>query len=785
MPDLKRIIRRLTHMSLDEMRIRSEQEMCKYIDLALYSLHLQHHRNVFLRDAREARGMFFFSANELVERTELVRKHLSAEVNDLLAEADEILKHRFHLLGYNNIDYGSEIDWHLDAVHGKRAPLEPWFKINFLDFAEVGDHKVTWELNRHQHLVTLAKAWRFTLDDRYINELIREWHGWQAANPYPIGINWSSSLEVAFRSLSWIWIYHLLADCERLPSGFRTDLISALALSARHIERYNSAYFSPNTHLLGEATALFFIGTLCPQLKSAQRWQSIGWRILEKEVQRQVYPDGMYFEQSLYYHVYALDFLLHVRVLSARNQFDVPVAFDMVLEKMLNVLLAVSQTGVPDAFGDDDGGRVFNPRRNRSEHLTDPLALGAALLGRDDYKRAGILTEESLWLFGETAVSALTNKSLTTPKLVSTSFEAGGIYVMASSDVYEGQLVIDAGPQGSGKSGHGHADALSVRVSVDGHRWLVDSGTFSYMSSERSNLRGTAAHNTLRVDCCDQAMPDGPFAWRSIPTVRAEEWIQGETFSLFIGSHDGYKRLTDPVVHRRFAFHLHGAFWLVRDVVDGSQSHLLETFWHFASGLKVIQEGALFIAVRSKTTREESEMRLGLLPVEDAAWSAALSLGTISPAYGKKESAPLVRSSAHVLLPAEHATLLRPSLFSNAEFGRFIRMSAPESSVHGYRYDEYGDSHFMIFANAETKSWTACAVVSDARFIYYCIREGKLTHLILCRGSFAEFKGRSVVTLGRQIERFEWCSLDDLEEIYTSNEEVKNSFSRNAVVAFG
>jgi hypothetical protein len=41
-------------------------------------------------------------------------------------------------------------------VHGKRAPLNPWFKIPFLDFAVVGDHKVTWELNRHQHLVTLA-----------------------------------------------------------------------------------------------------------------------------------------------------------------------------------------------------------------------------------------------------------------------------------------------------------------------------------------------------------------------------------------------------------------------------------------------------------------------------------------------------------------------------------------------------------------------------------------------------------------------------------------------------
>ena len=58
----------------------------------------------------------------------------------------------------------------------------PWFKIPFLDFAVVGDHKVTWELNRHQHLVTLAKAWLLTQreekDDKYIRELTAQWRSW-------------------------------------------------------------------------------------------------------------------------------------------------------------------------------------------------------------------------------------------------------------------------------------------------------------------------------------------------------------------------------------------------------------------------------------------------------------------------------------------------------------------------------------------------------------------------------------------------------------------------------
>src|SRR5208283_5236598 len=76
-----------------------------------------------------------------------------------------------------------------------------------------GDHKVTWELNRHQHLVTLAKAGLLSGNDndKYVRELVAQWRSWIKANPYPLGINWASTLEVAFRSLSWIWVDQLLA----------------------------------------------------------------------------------------------------------------------------------------------------------------------------------------------------------------------------------------------------------------------------------------------------------------------------------------------------------------------------------------------------------------------------------------------------------------------------------------------------------------------------------------------------------------------------------------------
>src|SRR2546425_795942 len=86
------------------------------------------------------------------------------------------------------------------------------------------------ELTRHQHLITLAKAYRLTGEEKFADELFLQWRQWQAENPYPIGVNWASSLEVAFRSLSWLWVYQLLAGSPVMPPEFRTQWLRAVAI---------------------------------------------------------------------------------------------------------------------------------------------------------------------------------------------------------------------------------------------------------------------------------------------------------------------------------------------------------------------------------------------------------------------------------------------------------------------------------------------------------------------------------------------------------------------------
>ncbi|MGC1374535.1 MAG: alginate lyase family protein, partial [Candidatus Sulfotelmatobacter sp.] len=539
--------KRLTAMSGDEVRTRVLQAISKRVDLAVYRAGVGS-RPCLLSPNPSSEAKFFFGANDVQNRAALLRAHLPKEADAIIRDADEICRHEFRLLGCEKMNLGEQIDWHLSR--GKRDhQLKPWYKINFLDFNSVGDHKLVWELNRHQHLVTLAKAWNLTSNAAYVTEIVAQWYSWQKANPYPLGINWASTLEAAFRSISWLWVRNLLGECAELPANFPRDLLLALQLHGRHIERYLSTYFSPNTHLLGEAVALFFIGTSCPEIAASRRWRELGLKIILAESERQVRPDGVHFEQSLYYHVYALDFFLHARILAAENGVAIPAQFDDVLKKMLDFIQELSAAGAVEGFGDDDGGRVFNPRRNRAECMTDPLAIGAAMFGRT-YASAR-LTEESIWLLGDKAIQFF-EKPRAATSVLSRAFPASGIYLMSDCEPYPQQLMIDAGPQGSGSCGHGHADALSVRLLLQGRRFLIEPGTFCYVSAgeERNQFRGTGAHNTLRIDSVDQAVPDGPFAWSSLPKATAETWLNGQTFDFFVGSHDGYKRLPEPVLHR-------------------------------------------------------------------------------------------------------------------------------------------------------------------------------------------------------------------------------------------
>ncbi|MGB7601052.1 MAG: alginate lyase family protein [Candidatus Sulfotelmatobacter sp.] len=713
----------------------------------------------------ETFGRFFFAPAEVPALCAELKQILPSQANHIVLQAEKICNHRFDLLGYKDLDYGEEIDWHLDVVHLKHAPRKPWFKVKYLDFEEVGDSKITWELNRHQHFVTLAKAYRLTGNEKFAHEIFAQWRHWHKENPYPVGINWASSLEVGYRSLSWIWTLLLLQDCPVFTTELRRQWQQALSLNGRHIETYLSTYFSPNTHLLGEALALFSLGTLFPGMKNAKRWQRRGWEILQNEAAKQVRNDGFYFEQSTYYHVYTLDIFLHARVLAALNGVEISPTYDAVLERMLNALLLLGRAGIAPSIGDDDGGRIFDALRNRAEQMLDPLATGAVLYRRGDFKfAAGNVREETLWLLGVKGLAAFDLLPASDPSVSSTALAESGFYLMA--DEKSGQeLLIDAGPLGAGSGGHGHADALSVCLVRDGRNLLIDPGTFEYVGDrdERVRWRGTGAHNTMQVDGQDQAEGTGPFSWKNPPRVKVEQWINGQQFDLFQGSHNGYSRLPSPVIHRRWVFHRKERFWLVRDVAEGSGTHQLEIAWHI---------GPTLSPVASKDCVFADDLdSVALLTADGHDWSQSVRRDYWSPAYGHKQRASVVNFGTKVELPADFVTLLIADRKSRAHLPQLVRINKFDGeAVCGYRYSDAREEHNFFFAT-RPGPWVLGAWSSDASFLYWWFdREREESALILCGSSYAAAGGRRVLTCGQRVSYAEVVSLAAKAEIFSSDE---------------
>ncbi len=489
---------------------------------------------------------------------------------EVLRLADEVLRHHIPIFG-GVIDTGPEIQWRRDYVH-KVETGTPYFRsVPYLDFIRSGDHKYIWELNRHQHLVILAQAFRFSGERAYLEEAQRQVESWLAANPFLRGINWASALETAFRALSWIWLDHLAG--EWLPAAFRQSLLTALYRHGCFLEKNLSIYFSPNTHLIGEAAALHTLGLLYPEFPRSARWCARAGELLEAEMEAQVLADGSHMEQSAYYHVYALDFFLWHAVRAKTSA-----RFRDKLGRMADYLDALlGAAGRLPLIGDDDGGRVFHPYGARTAFGPATLATCAVRLERPEWIRsAEDLAEQAAWWIGEPALNCTP-----APRAQASSrlFPNAGVAIMTAGDV---QIVAKAGGFGAHSAGHSHSDVLSFVCRRGTRELLIDPGTYTYMADAewRNRFRGSAAHNTIRIDGADQAEAAGPFRWQNLPEVGVREWVSTPDRD----SLDAHCRYNGFLHRRRWVF-LKPDLLLVLDQIEGPPGeHLVEQFWHAGDG---------------------------------------------------------------------------------------------------------------------------------------------------------------------------------------------------------
>src|SRR5215471_6167518 len=423
----------------------------------------------------------------------------------IIQKADNACGGRFDLMGFRGLSFGEPIHWRLEPLSGKRAPCHHWSRIDYLNSSVAGDKKITWELNRHQHFVTLGQAYWMTGDECYAAAFAVQVDSWMDSNPPGMGINWSSSLELAVRMISWIWSLYLFSDSRSLTPNLTKRLLKFLLAHAIHIDRFMSLHFSPNTHLTGEALGLLYLGAALPELAVASYWRRRGTRVLLEQLARQILGDGVYFERSTYYHRYTADIYTHALLLMQDTSVSAELQIRNAVSAMMDHLMWMTRPdGRAPLIGDDDGGRliafgVTEPNaemedsvrhtresgkaggaRRAPNDFRDTLCAGAAMLGRADWKYvAGDAAVESLWLLGPEPLKEYDAIRPLPPESIDMAFRHGGFYIMRDGWSDDSTVaIVNSGSHAVDSTAHAHSDAMSFEFAGAGRQWLVDPGTF-------------------------------------------------------------------------------------------------------------------------------------------------------------------------------------------------------------------------------------------------------------------------------------------------------------------
>jgi Heparinase II/III-like protein len=301
-------------------------------------------------------------------------------------------------------------------------------------------------------------------------------------------------------------------------------------------------------------------------------------------------------------------------------------------------------------IGDADDGMVcrFSPKDVLP--YKSLLALGAILFKRGDFKlKAKTLDDRARWLLGAAADAEFERLDAEKTRLPQRqAFPEGGYFVLGAEfdTPNEIRVVADAGPLGYRSiAAHGHADALSFTLSAGGREFLIDPGTYAYHTQERwrQYFRGTAAHNTLRVDGLDQSVSGGNFMWLRKARAGCSLWLSSTHQDTFEGWHDGYLRLEDPVKHRRLIqLHKTERRLVLEDTLEMEEEHDVELFFHCSEHARLDPVPGGYLV-----SRDALSIRILLPQVEGAnltvqSGSLAPILGWVSRAFDRREPAPTI-----------------------------------------------------------------------------------------------------------------------------------------------
>jgi hypothetical protein len=345
----------------------------------------------------------------------------------------------------------------------------------------------------------------------------RATYGSTGMEPYPLSL----------RSMNWIKFLSLHNIHDEKLNGF-------LFAGLQHLGK-NPEYHLLGNHLLENGFTLLSGAAYFKDEKLSR----VARKILFRELEEQIFPDGAHFERSPMYHMILLSRLLDaVNILQNNPETDKDL-LTLCREKasrMTTWLRFISfRNGMIPLF--NDAANNIAPPVSQLLEYARKLAIQETSVTAD---RSGFRK----FFFGDFEVAV----------------DAGTI-----SPAYQ--------------PGHAHAGIFSFEICSKGRPFIVDTGTSTYESSKRRETeRSTASHNTITVNGEDQAEMWARHRVGRRPDVK----ILQDTPEELSAEHNGYRQY--GVLHRR-KFRISGVSLEIQDFLDGSSKQEGVFHLHFYPGI--------------------------------------------------------------------------------------------------------------------------------------------------------------------------------------------------------
>ena len=575
----------------------------------------------------------------------------AANQNFIISVADKILNNEFGFLGIlpKNLKH---IDWREDIKSGYS-----WPKLFYLDLREAiardytkntgRDIRNVWELSRFNYLIPLALAYYKTEDKKYLLKWQSLIGDWLEKNPVYYGPNWILAMEAAIRATNWVFSYEIIkkkltslysqnedkeSTLHKLTPNFLNSFYTSLLEHGIFI--FNNLEYAPvkSNHYLSDIVGLVYLGLVFQKTKQGQKWLNFAVRAIKQEIKDQVYQDGVDYELAITYHRYATELFLWSSWLLKLNEVDLGTEFWQKLKQMVNFTSSYTKPNdLAPQIGDSEDSRLHLVWENYYNW---------------EKRNHFALLKLSIYIFENE-----NNHKKNTSTLI-TSFPQAGFYLIKDKDFY---LITGRNKACYGKGGsHTHNDLLSFELNYEGEDFIIDSGTYCYTSNyqDRNRFRSTRAHNTVMIDGAEQdVFWKDPFFIEQKAQLKVIEISENDKEAIITLSHNGYQRVSPPIVHqRKFSFDKTTKNLIIADSFESEGKHCLEWNFHLTPEIK------LWLREQSEDSQFRDLILLGkknkLLLTAPFCLDCAIIDDEVSPSYGVKVPAKTIRFSGF-FLPAQ------------------------------------------------------------------------------------------------------------------------------------